>query len=83
VSAFKALGLPEDSDPNVLIQPKEASLSAAVFWKVHGCNELLDKDMFSASVKVVNGAPPNDENKGKQRLANYRACVAYLKTINQ
>lgn len=83
VSAFKALGLPEDSDPNVLIQPKEASLSAAVFWKAHGCNELLDKDMFSASVKVVNGAPPNDENKGKQRFANYRACVAYLKTINQ
>ena len=78
-----AIGLPIDSDPNVLATPQNASLSAAFFWKSNGCNELLDKDSFSMSVKVVNGQLPNDRNEGKLRLANYRACVAYLKTINK
>lgn len=82
-NALAAIGLPKDSDPDVLTQPENAALAAAFFWKSHGCNELLDQDSFSQSVKTVNGALPNDNNKGKERLANYRACVAYLKTINK
>lgn len=82
-NALVAIGLSKDSEPNVLAEPDKAALSAAFFWKSNGCNELLDKDAFSQSVKVVNGKLPCDENKGKERLAAYRACVAYLKTINK
>lgn len=81
--ALTAIGLPANSDPSVLEQPAYAALSAAYYWQSRGCNELADKDMFSATVKEVNGAVPNPANRGPQRLANYRACVAKLNDLNK
>lgn len=76
---FRELGIPADTDPAVLTQPEFAALSAAFFWASNGCNELADKDYFSQTVKVVNGALPNDANEGALRKARYRACVAEIK----
>lgn len=80
-AALAACGLgPNQVD--LLETPQYAALSAAYIWKKFGCNELADKDMFSATVKTINGAPPSKANEGPQRLARYRACVPYLNRLN-
>lgn len=49
-------------DPDLFIYRPElmerydyASRSAAWYWRRHGCNELADKDAFSAITKAING----------------------------
>lgn len=76
-AVLTALGLPL-SDPSILAQPVYAALSAAYYWQKNGCNELADKDMFSQTVKVVNGQLPCDANKGAVRIARYRQCLAAI-----
>lgn len=81
--ALVALGFAPDADPSVLEKPANAALSAAFFWKSNGCNELADKDMFSQTVKVVNGQLPCEANEGSKRIARYRAGVAALNELNK
>ncbi|AKU25033.1 hypothetical protein ACZ75_20255 [Massilia sp. NR 4-1] len=44
----QAIGIDAVSDPDLLLQPNGATLSAAWFWQAHGLNELADR---------TNGAP--------------------------
>lgn len=81
--ALVGLGLDKDADPAVLGTPEFAALSAAFFWKSHGCNELADGDQFSATVKTVNGQAPCETNGGERRKAHYRACVAAINALPQ
>ena len=81
MAALLACGLRYD-EVDKLETPQYAALSAAYIWQKFGCNELADKDMFSASVKAINGQLPCAANEGPQRLARYRACVAHLNTLN-
>jgi putative chitinase len=37
-----ALGLPLESNPDVLVEPRPAALAAGYFWKSRGLNELAD-----------------------------------------
>jgi putative chitinase len=50
-----ALSLPLESSPALLEQPENAALSAAWFWKAHGCNELADAGEFIAITRHING----------------------------
>lgn len=42
-------------NPEILEDPKFASLSAAWFWATRGCNELADDGDFRQITKVING----------------------------
>jgi putative chitinase len=52
---FRAIGLPDDSDPDLLLQPSYGALSAAEYWGRMGCNELADLGEFEQCVVRVNG----------------------------
>jgi putative chitinase len=49
------LGLNLTDNPDPLLFPRYAALSAAWYWSVNGCNELADLDHFSAITKKING----------------------------
>lgn len=58
----QALGLPLESQPEMLEQPDIASLSAGYFWKSRGLNELADDrnddnddEDFRMITKIING----------------------------
>ena len=49
-------GLPDfELRPDLLAAPRWAALSAAWFWKHHGCNELADADEFETITRRING----------------------------
>lgn len=52
---FRAVGLPDDSDPDLLLQPAYGSKSAAEYWSRKGCNELADAGEFTKCVIRING----------------------------
>ena len=56
------VGLPLEEQPDLLVQPGPATLSAAWFWKSHGLNELADDqnddndiEDFKTITKRING----------------------------
>ena len=51
---FKAVGMPVDSDPVFLETPAGGAVSAAHYWKTHGCNERADEGDFDECVKLIN-----------------------------
>lgn len=51
----KALGLPLEDQPELLEQPQWAALSAAWWWKDHGCNEIADSGDFKKLTRRING----------------------------
>jgi len=55
VRFFRALGLPDESDPDLLLQPDYGAMSAAEYWSRMGCNELADAGDFVRCVIKVNG----------------------------
>lgn len=56
---FARVGLPIDSDPDLLLLPEHGSLSAAIYWVDAGCNEIADRGDFVAEVVRVNGGTIN------------------------
>lgn len=42
-------------NPDILLQPKYATLSAMHFWQKNGLNELADKGSFKTITKKING----------------------------
>ena len=55
-AAAQGIDLPLEDDPDLLLQPGPAALSAAWFWKSHGLNELADASAdFSTITKRING----------------------------
>jgi putative chitinase len=50
-----ALGEDLEAHPELLEQPIFAAMSAAWFWKFHGCNELADQGRFREITRVING----------------------------
>jgi putative chitinase len=54
-SCGDALGLDLVSQPELLEQPGNASLSAAWFWNTHGCNLLADIMDFETITRHING----------------------------
>jgi hypothetical protein len=52
---FKNIGLPADSNPDLLLQPEYGALSAAEYWARVGGNAAADAGDFYSSVVKVNG----------------------------
>lgn len=50
-----ALGEDFISDPDRLLMPVNAALSAGWFWETHGLNELADSGKIQEITKIVNG----------------------------
>lgn len=54
-AAGLALGYDYVGNPDLLLQPKHAALSAAWFWSANGCNEAADRGDMSDVTRRVNG----------------------------
>jgi putative chitinase len=50
-----ALGIDLIGNPNLLIEPKYAALSAGWFWNKKGLNGLADTSDFETMTKRING----------------------------
>lgn len=48
------IGFDIERSPAILIQPDPAALSAAWFWREHGCNEFADAGDFDGVCDVIN-----------------------------
>lgn len=70
----EAIGEDLVSNPEKLLQPVNAALSAGWFWKVNGLNELADRgDILRISTKINGGALGLED-----RLAKYeKALIAF------
>jgi putative chitinase len=66
------LGISLETGPDALTQPDNAALSAAWYWKSHGCNELADAGDFVRITRAINGGT----NGLAQRTALYRHALA-------
>lgn len=51
----EALGFDLVNDPNWLLTPEGAAISAAWFWKSRGLNELADQDKMREITRKING----------------------------
>jgi putative chitinase len=68
-----AIGMDLIANPDLLMEPEAAAMSAAWFFSKHGCNERADRNEISRIVEVINGALPNEANHGTLRLTRYNA----------
>lgn len=71
VRFFRAAGLPDDTDPDRLLEPTLGAESAAWIWERDGCNTLADMGRFYACVLRMNGGDTNL----KTRLKYYQAFL--------
>ena len=70
-----ALGLPDLIDsPELLEQPYNAALSAAEWWRRHGCNQRADTGDLADVTRRVNGGLTGLDD----RLKLYSAALRYL-----
>lgn len=51
----EALGVDLVENPDLLLEPKYAALSAGWFWNKHGLNDLADKSDIETMTKRING----------------------------
>jgi len=69
-----ALGVDLASNPDLLLQPEYAALSAAWFWSVNKCGPLADANDFVGLTKKINGGTIGLAD----RQARYEAVLASL-----
>lgn len=51
----RAIGIPLEAQPDLIAQPAAAAMSAAMYWRDHGCNELADAGNILAITRKING----------------------------
>lgn len=54
-AAAEAIGEPYEAQPELVLQPAHAALTAAWFWAAGGCNELADVGNIEAVTRKING----------------------------
>lgn len=75
------MGIDVVNNPDLLLKPTYAALSAAWFWSDNKLNALADSGSFTAISKVVNCGNPNSSrtpNGMPERLKLYSAACASL-----
>lgn len=78
-AAFKRMGLPLDSDPDILTSDVESAAEAAAsFFATSGCNARADNGDINSVIKIINGSAPSDVNHGPLRTSRYLAGVKAL-----
>lgn len=70
-----ALGVDLVSNPDMLLDPKYAALSAAWFWNENACGNLAEVDDFIGLTRRINGGIIGLEDRRKR----YDAIIASLK----
>ena len=65
----QALKLDLVADPDLLLQPEGAALSAAWFWSVNKCGPLADADDFVGLTKKINGGTIGLEDRQRRYKA--------------
>lgn len=70
----ESLGINLLDEPDLLIQPLYAALSAAWFWRDRGCNALADAGNFNGTTRRINGGL----NGVYDRVARYERIQAML-----
>jgi putative chitinase len=68
----QALGLDLVAQPDLLLEPEGAALSAAWFWSVNKCGPLADADDFVGLTKKINGGTIGLDDRQRR----YRAVLA-------
>lgn len=69
-----ALGVDLAANPDLLLQPEYAALSAAWFWSVNKCGPLADADDFVGLTRRINGGVIGLEDRQRR----YKAVLASL-----
>lgn len=67
-----ALGMDLVGQPDLLLDPEGAALSAAWFWDANKCSDYIDRDDFTGLTKRINGGTiglPDREKRYKAVLA--------------
>jgi putative chitinase len=67
-----AIGIDLVNNPDLLLKPEGAALSAAWFWSVNKCGAIADSGDFVALTKKINGGTIGLEDREKR----YRAVLA-------
>lgn len=70
----QALGLDIVANPDLLLEPEGAALSATWFWSVNKCGALADADDFVGLTKRINGGTIGLEDRQRR----YKAVLASL-----
>lgn len=65
----QALGLDLVGNPDLLLQPEGAALSAAWFWSVNKCGPLADADDFVGLTRRINGGTIGLEDRQRRYKA--------------
>lgn len=71
-----ALKLDLVGNPDLLLQPGPAALSAAWFWSTNGCNAFADKGDIEGLTKRINGGLIGIDDRKRR----YNACIAALRS---
>ncbi|MBX3503318.1 MAG: hypothetical protein KF889_28070 [Alphaproteobacteria bacterium] len=53
-AVFRRMGLPEDSDPDLLLDPARGAEAFGHYWKAAGNNERMDRGDFLGAMRVMN-----------------------------
>lgn len=53
-AVFKRMGLPEDSDPDLLLDPARGAAAFGQYWRAAGNNERMDQGRFEDAMRVMN-----------------------------
>lgn len=73
-----ALGMDLVGNPDVLLQPEGAALSAAWFWSVNKCSEFIDRDDFVGLTKRINGGTIGLADREKR----YKTALAAMEVAH-
>lgn len=68
------IGVDLVSDPDKLLEPTYAALSAGWFWSENKCGDFIDKDDFVGLTKKINGGTIGLAD----REARYKKCLAII-----
>lgn len=78
-AAANGLGLPLETQPELLEQPEQAAQSAAWWWSAHGLNALADVGRFQDIGSIINtGQPGRVPNGAADRKALYDLALKVL-----
>ncbi|MFN3886878.1 MAG: glycoside hydrolase family 19 protein [Aquabacterium sp.] len=74
--AGRELGRPYLEQPDLLLQPDDAALSAAWYWSVAGCNALADRRDLDGITKAINGPAMLEKERRRREINNMLAILA-------
>lgn len=75
LAAEAAIGQPYKAEPDLLLQPAHAAMTAAWFWAAAGCNAMADASNVEAITRAING--PALAGLAERRRAFERAVQAF------